>query len=632
MDGRGARGPAKAGQNGSAAAGIDGDWEDNEGDIVTIRSGAMSVSDGTTLDLTIGADGSCSFSVQDQVFVGRLEEPDKMVWSDGAVWSRRKRPAAEQVVEGAVAPPDGPAEEGDAEAEAEAEALEAELRRFDREEAEREGEEELPSPLSSAALAARASQFAEAASSSSAAVPSRIEVVARHATEGFQVRVLLPKHAKFKHIKKALALRLGSEGIARSGLLTYKVGGRYRACKDEGLIGDVRQVLVACADFRSPGGGEAEANLSDGEVSAEESLDFLNDFDKEDESDGAATSAPSQAPKPPGHPRGGKPGCPELTREQAVSLQKDLLEAYKEHKFQQRLDSLDRIYGALTDSIEFKQERQELFLSAQCKVLPRYGFEGTLDGVFCMMGAMGAFIEDPEVVALAKQINKTLGIRSPPSTWGKLSKDCKQLDVDASDPDGSKAAAKRKQRPDMNRLVPPPADGEGPKSLLLPLVPPYAKAPPPSAPEPKAKAKPGGTQAPVEVSSKPGALDFEAYPAGRVKPYRLYVAGTWNDYKLAEMHWQRGLFVSPVTIGSEGVESFQLLKNGKWNATIYPSIPDASPLEEHEVCGPDSKGHGKNWTIGRFQEEAAAPGKQFAIIAALDKQGLVRLVHWQQMD
>jgi len=624
MSGATAGGCATVGRNGKLVGDVEGDWEDNDGETVTIQGGTMRISDGTTMHLGVAREGTCSFSLNGQTFEGQLVGSDKMVWSDGAVWTRKRQPLTLGVGEG-----------DDADDDEEAGGLESELlllRSADGEQAEEE-EPDLPAPPP-----ARASQPARTGGGPTAAIAAgrgRLEVVARHATEDFQVRVVLPQHAKFKHIKKALAACLGSEEIARKALLTYKVGGRYRACKDEGRISDVRQVLVACAEFRAPDAGEPEATLSEGEVSAEETFDFLDGLDKEEEEEeeGVSTSASSSRPVKPAGTGGGRPGVPNLTLAQAISLQKELLAAFQEHRFQQRLESLDRIYGAVPNSMEFQQERQELFLSVQSVILPKYGFEGTLAGVYRMLGAMGAFIEDPEVAQLAKDINRLLGVRSPPSTWSSLSRECQKLDIDASDPDGSKAAAKRRQRPELVHLVPQPADGDAaPRSMLLPLVPPYQKAlKQDPAPQPKA----GGASAggcPVEATAKPDALHFDPYPAGRVKPFKLFVVGTWSNYNPVEMHWQQGLFVGPVTLGTSGIESFQLLKNGKWSATVYPSVPDASPLEEHAICGPDGKGHGLNWTIGRFAEEGATPGRQYAIIVALDKQAAIRLVHWQRIE
>lgn len=569
---------------------------------MTIAGGCITSSDGTTLELSDVTETSCSFDVNGIGFDGRLEGPEKLVWSDGAVWKRRQGLAG---LIPAPAADDGGDEVRD-------EALEAQLRSLEREEPEDAGDEEPPRLL-------------PAAASSSASASGRIEVLARHATEDRQVRVLLPARAKFKHVKKALAR--GPNGAVGSMLLSYKLGARYRACKDEQAVQDVRHVLVSSADFGAFGSG-AEVALSDGEVSAEEDP-LPEPVVEEEEPEGEGTSSPSQAP-PVVRTRGG----PQLTLEHAKMLQRELLKGYKEFKFQQRLDSLDRIYGAFPDSMEFQQERQELLLSVQKQILPRFGFEGNIDGVYRMIGTMGAFLEDPEFTKLAKEINKTLGIRSPVATWGKLTQDCSSIST-------REDAERKTKKVDMRRLVPPSADGEGPKSLL-PAVPPYVKAAQPAAAkaEPAAAARAGGgaspaqkkgSEAPVEVAAKAGVLDFESYPAGRVKPFKLFVAGSWNDYAPVEMHWQRGLFVSAVTIGNEGIESFQLLKNGKWNAAIYPSAPDASLLEEHEICGPNADGHGKNWTIGKYSEEGAEPGKQFAIIAALDKQATVRLVHWQPM-
>mmetsp|Transcript_32296 Transcript_32296/g.74899 ORF Transcript_32296/g.74899 Transcript_32296/m.74899 type:complete len:449 (-) Transcript_32296:365-1711(-) len=414
-----------------------------------------------------------------------------------------------------------------------------------------------------------------------------MEVLACHATQGVCIRVALPKHAKFKHLKRAIARRLGSDDIFKKGLLTNKIGGVYKAHKDESLISDVRQVMVAGVDFGAGGVTEMDAFLSDGEVTDESVTGWAGSS-----TNVMGTSSVASASSHLRLPSAKGVRNPIMTRRRALALQRELLEGFTTQDFQERLRELMVESGAAPTSAEFHVERQELFLSVQRLVLPNYGFEGTLSGVYRMMGAMGPFVEDPEFSQLAQEIHTALGIHSPPETWGDLSKSCQKLEA-ASAP---KTQERRSPPPLVRMVAPQHSEGEARRT---------------------------------DASSR---LSFDRWPIGKYQPFKLFIAGTWNDFCPAEMQWQNGLFVSPITVGLNGWESFQMLKDGSWSATIYPSVPDAGPFEQHAVCGPDDKGHGKNWQIGRYAEDEAAPGAQFAIVASVDKAGSVRLVHWQHLS
>lgn len=550
----------------------------------------MRGADGTLLDIAVTCKDTCSFSVEGELFEGKLVNGDSILWSDGARWVRAGPPHGAGAP-GAAAPGARPEEE-------------PERRKAD--DGQHYTKEQFREFYGSGDARWDAAAPTAPPPDQEAEQPGdRIEVVVRHATEeDARVRVLLPRRARFKHVRRALAKLLGGDEALQGGLLSHKVEGRYRACKELCRVGDTRQVLLARVDLAGATSSGAAVELCEGEVSAEEAEEEVL---VDDEDERAAASSQQAAA---GSSSSSSKNVP-FTRDRAVALQKELKEAFGQKGFQQKLDSLDRKYGALDDSIASKQERQEVFLSVQSMIIPKYGFEGTAAGVLSMMGAMGPFISDPEVIQLGRDINKLLGIRSRPDSWSKLSKTCQELD-EAEKKAVEKKKNRRLQRHELVHMVPEPEDGvdEAPAVLRL-LQPPRA--------------------APVDVAIPEDSLGFEQWPKSKRQPFKLYIAGTWNDYKMTEMHWQQGLFVSSVTVGENNWESFQLVKDRKWERAIYPSIPDAGPFEEHTVCGPDGDGHGKNWMIGRFIEEEASPGKQFAVIAALDTAGSVRMVHWQHM-
>lgn len=75
-----------------------------------------------------------------------------------------------------------------------------------------------------------------------------------------------------------------------------------------------------------------------------------------------------------------------MTVEEAIALQKDLIEGFKAEDFQAKLKEISR--GLATGQInerKFNVERTKLFLSVQKEVLPRFGFHPSQKGVFDMM-------------------------------------------------------------------------------------------------------------------------------------------------------------------------------------------------------------------------------------------------------
>lgn len=225
-----------------------------------------------------------------------------------------------------------------------------------------------------------------------------VVVLARHAIHGAEVRVRLPARAKFKHVKRALAKFLGNDEMLRRGQLMSKQSGTYSAYKDGQPIGDVREVLVVCAELAA--GLGAEAALSDGELSP-------------------AEEAPERRPAQP------RPGG--LTREQAIGLQQELLVGFAGDGFQGSLEELQRRQqSGLVSPADFVRERQALFLTVQGPILPTYGFEASREGVFKMMAAMGEWTKDPEFIQLASDINDLIGIESPAGTWSAVVSACER--------------------------------------------------------------------------------------------------------------------------------------------------------------------------------------------------------------
>lgn len=97
-----------------------------------------------------------------------------------------------------------------------------------------------------------------------------------------------------------------------------------------------------------------------------------------------------------------------LSKELALSMQAELCGKLGEPSLQRQLRECARRHG--TSSLEFRRERQQLVLGVQSHVLPKYGFEASLDGVAAMLAAVDALWEDPEVSSNAEELEGLLWI------------------------------------------------------------------------------------------------------------------------------------------------------------------------------------------------------------------------------
>ncbi|CAK0847854.1 unnamed protein product [Prorocentrum cordatum] len=115
-------------------------------------------------------------------------------------------------------------------------------------------------------------------------------------------------------------------------------------------------------------------------------------------------------------------------------------------------------------------------------------------------------------------------------------------------------------------------------------------------------------------------------------PEALFIAGSWSDWRVAKLKREGGpgheRFEHLVPIGPEGQESFQLLLEGDWDCTVYPSQPGAHPGMSYEILGPDRCGHGRNWTIGRHAADGARHGDQFLVGVSFEGDPREMRVSW----
>eukprot|EP00913_Durusdinium_trenchii_P024047 g22585.t1 len=102
--------------------------------------------------------------------------------------------------------------------------------------------------------------------------------------------------------------------------------------------------------------------------------------------------------------------------------------------------------------------------------------------------------------------------------------------------------------------------------------------------------------------------------------------------KKAEMKWDGSKFYQVFQVGTNGWESFQLLVGGRWEECVYPSIADGCPFVKYELRGPDNKGHGKNWTVGRHPEDPAKAGHRIRVAVSVNAQGLPKELLWLEVS
>lgn len=115
---------------------------------------------------------------------------------------------------------------------------------------------------------------------------------------------------------------------------------------------------------------------------------------------------------------------------------------------------------------------------------------------------------------------------------------------------------------------------------------------------------------------------------------RYHIVGTWCGFKPQAMDWNGTHFVHDLSIGAAGWESFQILLEGDWRRTLYPSVPFAGPYDHHILLGPDQKGHGKNWSIGLPNPEpgeknAAKLGQRYRVVLRVNHGGVAQEVFWE---
>mmetsp|Transcript_106805 Transcript_106805/g.195772 ORF Transcript_106805/g.195772 Transcript_106805/m.195772 type:complete len:488 (-) Transcript_106805:215-1678(-) len=104
-----------------------------------------------------------------------------------------------------------------------------------------------------------------------------------------------------------------------------------------------------------------------------------------------------------------------LTKESACALQQELRDQFSTASFQARLREVEDVCNPA--STEFKKLQQELVFDVQRQIIPKYGFQASLDGVGEMRLAFKRqFSEDQEVSANTEAINRLIAKTSDPES------------------------------------------------------------------------------------------------------------------------------------------------------------------------------------------------------------------------
>merc|ERR1712216_84339 len=69
-----------------------------------------------------------------------------------------------------------------------------------------------------------------------------------------------------------------------------------------------------------------------------------------------------------------------------------------------------------------------------------------------------------------------------------------------------------------------------------------------------------------------------------------YIAGSWTSYQLIAMEYDGFRYVHNLVFRKRRTEYFQIVLNGDWSCTFYPSVQNANLSMQHSVRGPDSRG------------------------------------------
>jgi len=285
----------------------------------------------------------------------------------------------------------------------------------------------------------------------------------KHAVDLTVVTVQVSEDATYWDVKKAVADKLGRDQVLKTSRLVKKSGnGTYRSYRDSDQILGVREVLVLGADL-----SQENDDVGSGPIKTNGFTFRMNPEDMGAQATPAATGkAPAKAAgasvKAAGAPAKAQPRM--LPLPQALALQKELLEGFSSDTFQRQLERLE----ATLTGPQFMRERNKLFQTVQSAVLPKYGFEGTPEGVLEMVSALRPLaMHHSEIQSVGAEINKLLRLDQAQGagTSAHAKKASATYDVKHLDPEAKSAPKAEAEK------VPAPAPPAPPQQQPPPLPP-----------------------------------------------------------------------------------------------------------------------------------------------------------------
>lgn len=248
----------------------------------------------------------------------------------------------------------------------------------------------------------------------------------RHAIRGSEIEVQVKENATFLDVKRAIAKQVRSDDILERGQLVTKDQGVYVGYKDHHRVGVVRSILVVCVDLsvdaprtsseEEEDEEEAEAEVEVKEEEQQRQQDHRGCLGESNLREEGATIKYSE--RVAALAGASSHVEPTLTLKQALAMQRELREGFMGETFQLNLRVLEAAYEP--DSPAFVKARQNLMLSVQSRVLPRYNFEGSMIGVYKMLGACKPWVDDPEFERMGNEIYEFCGIASSVVTRRKV--------------------------------------------------------------------------------------------------------------------------------------------------------------------------------------------------------------------
>mmetsp|Transcript_115524 Transcript_115524/g.246873 ORF Transcript_115524/g.246873 Transcript_115524/m.246873 type:complete len:1348 (-) Transcript_115524:63-4106(-) len=119
-----------------------------------------------------------------------------------------------------------------------------------------------------------------------------------------------------------------------------------------------------------------------------------------------------------------------------------------------------------------------------------------------------------------------------------------------------------------------------------------------------------------------------AWPEGKAQELRYYMTGSFNEWQLTPMIPAKDaagaiIHTYRLTVGDNGLESFQIVVEEDLTRVIHPNCQDVATSGTIFCCGPDDEGDGRNWMIHGKE------GYQVDIVLNIGERDRRKWVTWE---